>query len=224
MKRLNPDTGRPFERGETRALDNRTFNSYNKEKIRETGENKGTFWETWVSPETKKNLKVSNQKSYEDSYNPSKKGKRKINPETNKPYKRHETREDGFIFIEYNLSRVDKKGFYKTRFSSPESFLRKNIRTNIRRKVRDGKEVAKNVTVDYLLEIFPKDHKCPVFGTKMAFGGNKKTSPSMDRINPEEGYIRGNIAWISDLANTIKTDASPEQIFEVAKWLEKISR
>ena len=55
----------------------------------------------------------------------------------------------------------------------------------------------------------------------MEFGGDKKTSPSMDRINSKKGYVRGNIAWISDLANTIKSDASSEQIFKVAKWLKK---
>ena len=220
-KRLNPETGKPFKRGDTRKEDNRTFHSYGISRIRKSGEHKGTFHESWISPEAKKNVTKSNLKYYQDSYNPSKEGKKKINPKTKKPYKRWDVRDDGYTFVEYNLSRVDKDGYYKTRFHSPEALHRKNIRTNLRRKIRDGQEVGKDVTTDYLLEIFPKDHRCPIFGIKMEFGGDKKTSPSMDRINPKKGYVRGNIAWISDLANTIKSDASSEQIFKVAKWLKK---
>ena len=221
-KRLNPETGKPFKRGDTRKEDNRTFHSYGISKVRKSGEYKGTFYEIWITPEAKRKVTKSRLKSYQDSYNPTKEGKKKINPKTKKPYKRYDVRDDGYVFVEYNLSRVDKEGYYKARFQSPEGLLRRNIRTNIRRKVRDGfVHVAKDVTPDYLLEIFPKDHRCPIFGIKMEFGGDKKTSPSMDRINPNKGYERGNIVWISDRANTIKTDANSEQILKVAKWLKK---
>ena len=29
-------------------------------------------------------------------------------------------------------------------------------------------------------------------------------SPSLDRLDPSKGYIRGNLAWISERANTKK--------------------
>ena len=56
--------------------------------------------------------------------------------------------------------------------------------------------------------------------------GNKKgrrTSPSLDKINPDKGYMKGNVAFISTKANSIKSDATPKEVIKVAKWLEDIS-
>ncbi|MDC3244940.1 hypothetical protein OAU16_01690 [Gammaproteobacteria bacterium] len=56
--------------------------------------------------------------------------------------------------------------------------------------------------------------------------GNKKgtrTSPSLDKINPDKGYMKGNVAIISLKANSIKSDATPKEVIKVAKWLEEIS-
>lgn len=219
MKRINPNTGTIFVSGDTRDEDNRIFSSYNKRKVRKSGPHKGTFQELWLNPESHKKQKST---YYEKSFNPTKEGKERINPLTNKPYKRGDVREDGYIFIEYNRSRVTVDGYYKCRFSSPESKLRKDIRTNLRRKVREGLET--NLTTDYLLSIFPKDSLCPVFKTKMEFGGDKRTSPSMDRIIPSKGYTKGNIVWISDRANSIKNDASYQEILKVGNWLKSLTK
>lgn len=67
---------------------------------------------------------------------------------------------------------------------------------------------------------------CPVFGSKLEFG-NKTYSPnaaSLDAIIPELGHVRGNIAVISHRANTIKNDASVEELLKVAKWLRRVTR
>lgn len=55
-------------------------------------------------------------------------------------------------------------------------------------------------------------------------GGDKKTkpnSPSLDKILPERGYIKGNVAIISHRANTIKQNATVEELRRVADWLEQ---
>ena len=55
-----------------------------------------------------------------------------------------------------------------------------------------------------------KDHviipaKCPALGISIHVGGPRSnTSPSLDRIKPEQGYIPGNVRVISDRANRIK--------------------
>jgi uncharacterized protein YejL (UPF0352 family) len=49
-------------------------------------------------------------------------------------------------------------------------------------------------------------------------------SPQLDRLVPELGYVVGNVAVISRLANTIKSNATPQQIRAVADWFAKSLR
>jgi hypothetical protein len=49
-------------------------------------------------------------------------------------------------------------------------------------------------------------------------------APSLDRIDPKKGYIRGNVVVISRMANSIKADASAEQIGMVYRWLKRLTQ
>ena len=46
----------------------------------------------------------------------------------------------------------------------------------------------------------------------------------MDRKDPSKGYTPDNIQIISNLANRIKTNATPEQIQAVATYMLKLQR
>lgn len=62
---------------------------------------------------------------------------------------------------------------------------------------------------------------CPVLGIelKSIYGkGLTDRSPSLDRIIPSLGYVKGNVIVISNLANRIKSNASPDQILKVAQF------
>lgn len=63
---------------------------------------------------------------------------------------------------------------------------------------------------------------CPVLGIPLAVstGAQSDNSPSLDRILPALGYVKGNIAVISRRANTIKQNATSDEIFRVALWLK----
>jgi hypothetical protein len=63
--------------------------------------------------------------------------------------------------------------------------------------------------------------RCPVFpwirlfyqvGVKRHVG-----SPSLDRINNALGYIKGNVRWISDRANSLKSDASDKELIYLGR-------
>lgn len=64
--------------------------------------------------------------------------------------------------------------------------------------------------------------KCPVLGIPLEFGthGFHENSASIDRLDPEKGYIKGNVTVISFRANRIKCDATLEELKKLVTWLE----
>jgi hypothetical protein len=66
---------------------------------------------------------------------------------------------------------------------------------------------------------------CPILGIPLerGTGVHHDESPSLDRIVPELGYIRENVAVISYRANTLKTDGTAKEHRLIANWIEGIS-
>lgn len=91
-----------------------------------------------------------------------------------------------------------------------------------------AKARAKEKGLEFNLEV--KDiiipDKCPILGIPIItrFSINKRSgpafnSPSLDRINNELGYIKGNIMVVSHKANTMKHTASPTELLRFAQWI-----
>ena len=57
---------------------------------------------------------------------------------------------------------------------------------------------------------------CPIMGTKFD-RADKKTAPSIDRIVPSLGYIKGNVQVISTLANQMKWNSTREELIQFCK-------
>lgn len=66
---------------------------------------------------------------------------------------------------------------------------------------------------------WPRDNRCPALGIELKWQGGD-AAPSLDRIDSTRGYEPGNIAVISSRANTIKGDATTEEVARVARWME----
>ena len=66
------------------------------------------------------------------------------------------------------------------------------------------------ITLQDLIDMFPTDNLCPVLKEPFIWGtkSNKELSPSIDRMIPELGYVKGNIKFISYKANRIKNDST----------------
>jgi hypothetical protein len=64
---------------------------------------------------------------------------------------------------------------------------------------------------------------CPILGIPLKKGlkGPIASSPSLDRIIPELGYVKGNVQVISQRANVMKNDATPEELIKFANWVLK---
>ena len=107
-------------------------------------------------------------------------------------------------------------GAYRAR--NPNFRMLENVRTRARRL---GIEctIGRN---DLQLPNF-----CPVLGIEIDYSlgrgaGPKPNSPSVDRTNPDSGYIPGNVVVMSAMANAMKSNATPEQLRLFARWVRKI--
>ena len=69
---------------------------------------------------------------------------------------------------------------------------------------------------------------CPVLGIEIrkTLGVGKRTdnSPSLDRIIPERGYVKGNVIVVSWRANRLKQDASIEELRKIADFYQRIAQ
>lgn len=59
---------------------------------------------------------------------------------------------------------------------------------------------------------------CPLLGIPLIKGKKsvQENSPTLDRIDSSKGYIKGNVWVISYKANTIKSNATPEELLRIA--------
>ena len=64
--------------------------------------------------------------------------------------------------------------------------------------------------------------KCPILNININYNNNKMldNSPSIDKIDPPKGYTKGNIWIISKRANTIKNNASIEELKKLYTWMK----
>lgn len=101
--------------------------------------------------------------------------------------------------------------------------LREDEKSYIAYLCSKAKSRAKEKNLEYNLDpeaILSIPTHCPVFGSPIVPFSKGPNSPSIDRIDPNRGYTMDNIIIISHRANTIKNDASPEELRTIANWLE----
>ncbi len=78
----------------------------------------------------------------------------------------------------------------------------------------------KNLPFSLTYKDFELPTHCPLLGKQLRrnVGGRNQWdfSPTLDRIDPELGYVPGNVWVVSSLANQIMSDATPETVLRVA--------
>jgi|ERR1700676_3662823 len=93
--------------------------------------------------------------------------------------------------------------------------------------VRRAKHRAKILNLPF--DLTPDDinipETCPIFGIKLqvATGRHDDSSPALDRIIPELGYVKGNVMVISQRANVLKRDASLEELQMLVDGLRRLT-
>ena len=146
----------------------------------------------------------------------------------NKNFKDGLTYECRSCIKEYNDNKCSFKKWFITKRSDAR---RKNIDFTIEPEDIPGVKIRETITINKIFR--GRKHKsweaveypkvCPVLGIELDWGikgagGKQPNSPSLDRIDSTKWYIPGNVMMISDLANTMKSNATPEQLKQFSRY------
>ncbi len=227
-RRLNPITGKRFVKGNVRE-DGKIFYQYHTNSIKKDGYQD----EYWLLPkdylELIKKIKSQYNKKKLANLKRIKEGNisKRLNPKTGKEFESGYVREDGNVFLHYRVTEASAKSKYaRESWLSPEAFKKRKISDILHgARVRSKEKKLKlNLDREYLIGIFPKDSICPILNKKMIWGSGvlKNNSISLDRIIPEKGYTRGNVRFVSHIANTLKSNRNMEVIEKIYFDMKKI--
>ncbi len=123
-------------------------------------------------------------------------------------------------YVKGNIQVVSLKGFKNEyispnrtpKNSSPECrMLYKTKKSNCRKSKREF-----NLTIE---DIIIPSH-CPYLNVELTTDPNNSSQPnyySIDRIDSSKGYVKGNIQIISRLANTMKSNATTEELISFSQ-------
>lgn len=121
-----------------------------------------------------------------------------------------------------------RKEVYHSNEKKSREKLKKWYRNNTRNRLfHSAKRRAKAKGLDFNIEkediVIP--YKCPVLNIKLAVGKEyaHDNSPSLDRIIPEKGYVKGNVIVVSHKANSIKNNATVKDLEKVFNFYKNIT-
>jgi predicted DNA binding CopG/RHH family protein len=107
---------------------------------------------------------------------------------------------------------------YKEKRKKDNSNVSKRILSRVK-----SRAAAKNIPFNLDVSDIVVPDVCPVLGieifTQPGLGTNQPNSPSLDRMVPELGYVKGNVRVISNRANLLKSNA---EIWELEAVLEDL--
>lgn len=101
---------------------------------------------------------------------------------------------------------------YRDKVRHTIGYKQRNMVTRAKRRAKEGGYPC-TITVDDVAAAWAPDNRCPVFGFEFDLTGEDlQRTPSLDKINPELGYIPGNIVVVSYRANSIKQDSTLDEL------------
>ena len=82
--------------------------------------------------------------------------------------------------------------------------------------------VPYDITVD---DLYPLPLTCPVLGITLNWTlegkGSPNDCPSIDRLDPAKGYVKGNVRIISQKANRLKSNASMDELEAILTYMKE---
>lgn len=82
-----------------------------------------------------------------------------------------------------------------------------------------SRQNAKKLNLDFNIDVndIVIPERCPILNEPLVVG--TRYAPSVDRIIPKLGYVKGNVWVISLKANAMKSDASLKEMKLFSKWV-----
>jgi hypothetical protein len=121
---------------------------------------------------------------------------------------------------------VRKAHYYRNHKAEIERRRRQNqdVATRMHYRVKH-RAIRKKVPFEIDVSDIQVPDVCPVLGIKLNCHQGKRgcfsDSPSLDRIRPTLGYVKGNIRVISARANLLKSDATVDELSAVLDDLRR---
>jgi len=96
---------------------------------------------------------------------------------------------------------------------------------HIKRKIKGAKDrsLRDGIPFDIVPEDVVMNRVCPVLGIPLRLSGNRGAQDivSLDKVIPDKGYVKGNVMLISQRANTLKRDATIEELELVLAYMKR---
>ena len=134
------------------------------------------------------------------------------------------SRQTGISMFLINKYRKDhnlnSSSFTKTIFKTTESRIKGKMLVRSRTR-------AKQLNIEFNIEAedLILNEYCPILNIKLDYikkEMNNMNAASLDRIDNSKGYIKGNVMIISVLANTMKSNASIDQLYSFCNNIKNI--
>ena len=176
----------------------------------------GVFWNKgWVAQITadKEKIYLGRFKNKEDAVAARRSAEKQYGAKMKKcgRHRKHKTEEERLIAIRKSVN----ESYKRRRDEDPIKFFLSRAKSRASEKKLDFNLTSEDINIPDI---------CPVLGVPLAFKEEKRSpnSASLDRIIPEKGYTKGNVAIISWRANTLKRDCvDPEELRKVANYIEQ---
>jgi len=128
---------------------------------------------------------------------------------------------------EFGGHRLSRRGVYCKECAREYGRLKWRREPAAERLLKTARFNAKKLGIPFDLSladiVIPE--RCPVLGIEIKTDFlDKRASPSVDRIRPELGYVRGNVVIVSWRANSLKGDATIEELTKISRFYSSLTQ
>ena len=99
------------------------------------------------------------------------------------------------------------------RKDNPEKQMLRGVKKRVREKGYDMDIDLSDITIP---------SHCPILEIPLILGGGDN-APTLDRIDNDKGYVKGNVHVISYRANRFKSDGTLQELILLGKWASSVS-
>ena len=91
-------------------------------------------------------------------------------------------------------------------------------------RIRKFNQIETNLDEDYLYDLMlSQDRRCSLTKLKFVIEKDHPLCPSLDKIEPDKGYVKGNVQWLFWAVNRAKGDLDTHNFLVMCKRIVEVS-